>query len=111
MSPTGNTKDKRMSSFTKWVTALLVETLYVDNTPMIAPIAITDNDKASYISSKADLPTNFTKLGKHIKIIGGSWVFNKKERGNNNIHTRFRLKSQIPTNDIISVIRVLLPRQ
>jgi hypothetical protein len=68
MSPTGNTKDKRMSSFTKCITALLGEMLYVNNTAMITPIAITDNDKASYISSKANLPTNFTKLGKHIMI-------------------------------------------
>jgi hypothetical protein len=102
MSPTGNTKDKRMSSFTKCVTALLGKILYVDNTAMIAPIAITDNDKASYISRKADLPTNFTKLGKHIMIHGSSWVFNKKERGNNNVYACFRLKSLIPTKDIIN---------
>jgi hypothetical protein len=58
MSPTGNTKDERMSSFTKCVTALLEKMLYVDNTAMIAPTAITDNDKASYILRKADLPKN-----------------------------------------------------
>ncbi len=102
MSPTGNTKDKRMSLFTKCITALLGEMLYVDNKARIAPIAITDNDNASYISDKADLPTNFTKLTKHIMISGGSWVFNKKERGNNDIYARFRLKSQIPTKEIIN---------
>jgi hypothetical protein len=102
MSPTGNTKDKRMSLFTKCVTALLGEMLYFDNKAMIAPIAITDNDCVSYISNKADLPTNFTKLGKHIMISGGSWVFNKKERGNNNVYACFRLKSQIPTKEIIN---------
>jgi hypothetical protein len=45
---------------------------YVDKKVMIAPISITNNDQASYISNKADLPTNFTKLGKHIMISGGS---------------------------------------
>ncbi len=45
---------------------------------------------------------NFTKLGKHIMISGGSWVFNKKESGNNNLYARFRLKSQISTKDIIN---------
>jgi hypothetical protein len=102
MSPTGDTKDKRMSSFTKCVTALLGKMLYIDNTAMIAPIAITDDDKASYISSKANLPMNVTKLGKHIMISGGSWVFNKKESKNNNLYAPFRLKSQIPTKDIIN---------
>ncbi len=85
MSPTGNTKDKRMSSFMKCVTTLIGKMLYVDSKAMIAPIAITDDDSSSYISSKANIPTNFTKLGKHIMISGGSWVFNEKERGNNNV--------------------------
>ena len=43
----------------------------------------------------ADLPTNFTKLGKYVMISGGSWVFNKKEKGSNDVYTRFRLKSQV----------------
>ncbi len=102
MAPTGTTKDERMSSFTKCVTALLGEMLYVDEKAMIAPNNVTDDDQASYISNKADLPANFTKLGKHIMISGGSWVFNKKEKGSNNVYARFRLKSQIPTEDIIN---------
>jgi hypothetical protein len=53
---------------------------------MIAPIAITNNNNASYISDKAGLPTNFTKLGRHIMISSESWVFNKKEWGNNNLY-------------------------
>ncbi len=69
-----------MSSFTKCVTALLGEMLYVDEKAISAPISITNDDQASYISNKADLPTNFTKFGKHIMISGGSWVFNKKKR-------------------------------
>ncbi len=91
-----------MSLFTKCVTALLGEMLYMDNKARITPIAITDDDSASYISDKADLPTNFTKLGKHIMISGGSWVFNKKERGNNDVYGHFRLKLQIPTKKIIN---------
>jgi hypothetical protein len=71
---------------------------------MIAPIAITDDNSSSYISSKADIPTNFTKLRKHIMISGGSWVFNKKETGNNDVYGRFCLKSQILTEDIINQV-------
>ncbi len=86
MAPTRATKDERMTSFIKCVTALLGEMLYVNDTAMIAPINITDNNKASFIKTKADLPTNFTKLGKHIMISRGSWVFNIKEKGSNNVY-------------------------
>jgi hypothetical protein len=92
MATTGTTKDERMSSFTKCVTALLGEMLYVDEKAMSAPISITNDYQASYISNKADLPTNFTKLGKHIMISDDSWVFNEKEKGSNNIYACFRLK-------------------
>jgi hypothetical protein len=40
MAPMGTAKDKRMSSFTMCVTALLGEMLYVDVQAMIAPISI-----------------------------------------------------------------------
>ncbi len=96
MVPTGATKDKQMTSFIKCVTALLGEMLYVNKAAMIAPIDITDGDATSFIKTKVDLPANFTKLGKHIMICSGSWVFNKKEKGNNNVYGRFRLKSQTP---------------
>ncbi len=102
MAPTGATKDKRMSSFIKCVMALLGEMLYVDDMAMIAPISVTNNDNASYIKSKADLPMNFTKLRRHIMISSGSWVFNKKEKGSNDVYAWLRLKSQIPTEDIIN---------
>ncbi len=82
--------------------ALLGEMLYVDDTAMIAPINITNDNEASFIKTKADLPTNFTKLGKHMMISSDSWVFNKKEKGGNNVYAQFRLKSQIPTEDIIN---------
>jgi hypothetical protein len=35
-------------------------------------------------------------------ISGGSWVFNKKEKGNSDVYVRFRLKSQVPTEDVIN---------
>jgi hypothetical protein len=64
MAPTGAAKDKRMNLFTKCVTALLGEILHINNTAQIATILITE-DKSHYISSKADLPTNFTKLSQY----------------------------------------------
>jgi hypothetical protein len=85
MAPTGNSKDKRMNSFFKCVLGLLGELLYVDGSEMIAPLIITDNDLAIFISNKVHLPTNFMKLGKYIMINGGSWVFNKKEKGSNDV--------------------------
>ncbi len=99
MVPTGASKEER---FIRCVTALLGEMLYVDDTAMIAPIDITDNKVAHFIKSKMDIPSNFTKLGKHIMISSSSWVFNKKDKGSNNVYGRFRLKSQIPTEDIIT---------
>ncbi len=37
-------------------------------------------------------------------ISGGSWVFNKKEKGSSNVYPRFCLKSQVPTEDIINQV-------
>ncbi len=59
MAPTGVTKDERMTSFIKCVAALLGKMLYVDDMAMIAPINITDDNEASFIKTKAELPTNF----------------------------------------------------
>jgi hypothetical protein len=101
MSPTITAKDKRMNSFTQCITTILGEILYVDDTVMIATILITDNE-SSYISEKADLLINFTKLGQHAMISGSSWVFNKKKKGSNDVYIRFRLKSQVDTEEIIN---------
>ncbi len=101
MAPTGESKDDRMTSFIKCVVVLFKEILHIDNTATIATISIT-KDESSYIESKADLPTNFTKLGKYIMISGGSWVFNKKAKGSNNVYARFRLKSQVDMEEIVS---------
>jgi hypothetical protein len=102
MAPTGSPKDERMTMFIKCVTALLGKILYVDEAAMIAPINITDNNATSFIKTKNNLPTNFTKLGKHIMISGGSWVFNNKVKGNSDVYGHFRLKLQILTEDIIN---------
>ncbi len=56
---------------------------------MIAPLAITDDDKDNYTITKDDLPSNFTKLGKYVLISHGSWAFNKKEKGSNDIYAQF----------------------
>ena len=83
------------------MTVLLGEILHVHDMAQIATILITE-DKLHYISSKADVPTNFTKLSQYIMISKGSWVFNKKEKGSNNVYARFRLKSQVNTEEIVN---------
>jgi len=102
ISSTRNAKEERMNMFVKCITALFGEILYVDDTACITPLDITNDNKDNYISDKSKLPSNFTKLGKWIMISGGSWVFNKKEKGSSDVYTRFRLKSQVPTEDIIN---------
>jgi hypothetical protein len=95
--PTGNEKEERMKWFVKCITSLFGEILYVDDTATIAPLKINDNNEENYITDKAKLPSNFTILCKWIMISGGSWVFNKKEKGSSNVYARFCLKSQVPT--------------
>ncbi len=72
ISPLGNNKDDKMSHFVKCCAFLFAEILYVNDTAAIAPLAITGDSKDSYITDKANLPTNFTKLGRWIMINGGS---------------------------------------
>jgi len=78
-------KEERMNMFVKCITALFGEILYVDDTACIGPLDITDDNEDNYITDKSKLPSNFTKLGKWIMISGGSWVFNKKEKGSSDI--------------------------
>ncbi len=92
MAPTGEAKDEHMNSFIKCMVVLVGEILYVDNTAMIATLSVTEY-QSLHIGSKADVPTNFTKLGKYVMISGGSWVFNKKTKGSNDVYAWFRLKS------------------
>ncbi len=108
--PTGNTKEERMNMFVKCIIALFGEILYVDDTACIAPLEITDNIEDDYISDRVRLPSNLTKLGEWIMISGGSWVFNKKERGSSNVYARFCLKSQVPTEDIINQVQFKFTR-
>jgi hypothetical protein len=101
--PTGNAKEERMNMFVKCITALFGEILYVNDSACIAPLEITNDNDDNYISDKAQLPSNFTKLGKWIMISRGSWVFNKKEKGSSNVYARFCLKSQLPTEEIVGI--------
>jgi hypothetical protein len=92
-----------MNSFTKNVTAFLQEILYINDTVKIATILITNNE-SHYISSKMDLPTNFTNLCQYAMISGSSWVFNKKDKGGNDAYARFWLKSQVNTEEIVNQV-------
>ncbi len=62
---------------------------------------IYDDDKANYITDRSNLPDNFTKLGKWLMISGGSWVFDRKEKGNGKVYARFCLKSQDMAKKIV----------
>jgi hypothetical protein len=68
ISPTGNSKEERINMFVKCITGLFGEILHVDNTACIALLEFTDDNEDNYISNKAKLPSNFTKLGKWIMI-------------------------------------------
>jgi hypothetical protein len=102
MAPTGQTKDERMTQFVKCVTSLFGEILIVDERAAKAPIVISNNCHEDMIMDKASIPPNFTKLSKWVMLSGGSWVFNKKDRGSSDIYARFRLKSTVPVEDMVT---------
>jgi len=102
IAPTGNTKDERMTNFVRCFAALLAEIKHVDASAAIAPINIYDDDKENYITDRTSLPDNFTKLSKWLMISGGSWVFDKKEKGNGEVFARFRLKSRDLAEEIVN---------
>jgi hypothetical protein len=56
------------------------------------------------ILDKASIPTSFMKLGKWVMLSGGSWVFNKKDKGNNDIYAIFCLKPTVPVEDMVTRI-------
>ncbi len=91
-----------MTSFVRCFASLLAEIKHVDVSAAIAPINIYDNDKANCISDRSSLPDNFTKLGKWLMISRGSWVFDKKEKGNGKVFARFHLKSQDMAEEIVN---------
>ena len=102
IAPTGTTKDERMTNFVRCFAALLTEIKHVDDSAAIAPINIYDDDKKNLITDRSGLPDNFTKLGKWLMISGGSWVFDKKEKGSGEVFARFRLKSRDMAEEIIN---------
>jgi hypothetical protein len=104
MSLTGQTKDERMTQFVKCITSLFGEILIVDEQATIAPIAISNNLQEDMITDKVTIPTNFTKLGKWVMLSGRSWVFNKKDKGSDNVYARFHLKSTVPAEDMVTRI-------
>ncbi len=104
MSPTGQTKDERMTQFVKCITSLFGEILIIDKQAAIAPIAISNDPQEDMITDKATIPTNFTKLNKWVMLSGGSWVFNKNDKGSNNVYARFCLKLTVPAEDMITRI-------
>jgi hypothetical protein len=76
----------------------------VDEKAAIAPIAISNDLVEDMITDKMNIPSNYTKLSKWVMLSGGSWVFNKKERGSNDIYARFRLRSRVPVEDMVTRI-------
>ncbi len=100
MSPTGQTKDERMTQFVKCISSLFGEILIVDDNAVIAPIAVANDLQEDMVTDKASIPTNFTKLGKWVMLSGRSWMFNKKDKGSNDIYARFHLKSIVPVEDM-----------
>jgi hypothetical protein len=110
ISPTGQTKDERMTQFVKCITSLFGEILIVDERAAIVPIAISNDLQEDMITDKATIPTNFTKLGKWVTLSGGSWVFNKKDKGSNNVYARFHLKSTVPAEGMVTRISFIFLR-
>ncbi len=91
-----------MTQFVKCVTSFFGEILIVDERAAIVPIVISNDCQEDMITDKASIPPNFTKLSKWVMLSGGSWVFNKKDRGSSNIYARFHLKSTVPVEDMIT---------
>ncbi len=103
LTPTGQTMDEKMTQFVRCISSLFGEILLVDEKAAIAPIAISNDNPEDMILDKANIPSNYTKLSRWVMLSGGSWVFNKKDRGkSNDIYARFHLKSQVPAEDMAS---------
>jgi hypothetical protein len=83
---------------------LFGEILIVDERAAIAPIVILNDRQEDMITDKASIPPNFTKLSKWVMLSGGSWVFNKKDRGSSNVYARFHLKSTVPVEDMVTQV-------
>ena len=99
LAPASATKDERMSHFVRCIAALLEEIMLVNKKAAIAPIDITNDKKEDMLSNKADIPDNYTKLGKWLLLSGGSWVFNK---ANSNVYGHFHIKSTVPVEEMLT---------
>ena len=91
-----------MTQFVKCVTSFFGEILIVDERAAIVPIVISNDCQEDMITDKASIPPNFTKLSKWVMLSGGSWVFNKKDRGSSNVYARFHLKSTVPIENMVT---------
>ena len=91
-----------MTNFVRCFASLFQEIKHVNDTAAIAPINIYNDTKDNFIIDRSSLPDNFTKLGKWLMIIGGSWVFDKKDKGNGEVFVQFCLKSQDMAKEIIN---------
>jgi hypothetical protein len=103
LTPTGQTMDEKMTQFVRCISSLFGKILLVDEKAAIAPIAISNDNPEDMISDKVNIPSSYTKLSRWVMLSGGSWVFNKKERGkSNDMYARFHLKSRVPAEDMVS---------
>ncbi len=103
LAPSGASKDERMTQYVQCVLALFGETLLVDEKAVIAPIKIMNDKVEDLITDKANIPSNFAKLGKWLMMSGGSWVFNK---ANNNVYACFHPKSTIPVEEMVPRVSI-----
>ncbi len=99
LTPSGASKDERMTQYVRSILALFGEILLVDEKATIALIKITNDKPEDMITNKANIPTNFTKLSRWLMLSGGSWVFNK---ANNNVYARFRIKSTVSVDQMVT---------
>ena len=85
------------------VAALLGEILLVNEKAAITPINITNDKKEDMLSNKADIPDNYTKLGRWLLLSGSSWVFNK---ANSNVYSRFGIKSTVLVEEMLTRVSI-----
>ncbi len=64
LAPSGASKDERMTQYLGCISALFGKILLVDEKAAIAPIKISNDKPKDMITDKANIPTNFTNLGR-----------------------------------------------
>ena len=105
-STNGSTSAENMNQFaTTCCKGLLSELLIVDPNMSIVPLNVTDTTPANAWKKTSDVPKNFTKLTRVIKINGGSWCFDpKSDKPTNDIYASFRLKSTLPLEEVLQAV-------